>query len=44
LNGQVDWPTANGAVLDQGLLALGSVDLQWKHFAAMRTRDFRFDD
>jgi hypothetical protein len=43
-DGQINRPTTNGAVFDQRLLGLGSVDLQWERLSAMRTGDFCFDD
>jgi len=43
-NAQIDRPATNGAVLDQRLLRLGSIDLEWKNFTAMRTSDVCFND
>ena len=43
-NSQIDRPAANGAVLDQRLLRLGSIDLEWKNFTAMRTSDVCFNN
>jgi hypothetical protein len=44
MNGQIDRPAANRAVLNECLLRLRSVDLQRKNFAAVRATDFGFDD
>ena len=41
---QIDRSAAYGAVLDQRLLRLGSIDLEWKNFTAMRTSDVCFND
>src|ERR1700686_930538 len=42
MNRQHDWPAADAAIFDQGLLTLRRVDLKRKRLAAMRTNDFRF--
>ena len=36
-------PAADGAVFDERLFALRSIDLQREYFAAMRARDFCFN-
>jgi hypothetical protein len=43
-DGQVDRPTANRAILDQGLFWLRGVDLERKDFAAMGTGNIYLDD
>jgi hypothetical protein len=42
-DGQSDWATADGAILDDRLLRRGGVDLQRKRFSAMRTPDLSCD-